>query len=223
MILLAGCPRSVPPGPNRDGGPPLDGDVWPPEPDTDGDGVCDGTERARGTDPTRPDTDGDGFDDRVELDWGFDGTRTDSPDRDFLAYLSERTGAGTDVVITLSVRGQGQTFTGAFEAIRTSDREGIDASRYYTGSFAVAAIPMENVFEVRPEEERIFGVVGQTRLVYQVDFAWDGEPRGCRRLFPWRYVVKRDDGSIVYGRRYYLVITGERDDGTWCAPLGDCI
>jgi hypothetical protein len=224
LLGATGCPRSVPPAPNLDGGPGVDGDVRPPEPDTDGDGLCDGTEAGRGTDPLRPDTDGDLFDDRTEVDWGFNPLRTDSPARALLAVLDERAGAEASVSIRLTVRGQGQSYTGEFQESPSLDPEGLDARSFYVRSTAVGAVPMNNVFEVVPEEERFLGVVGTTDLVLQVDLAWDdGEPRGCRRLHPFRYVVKRDDGTTVFSRRYFVVIVPEDDDGTWCPPPGRCI
>ena len=51
----------------------------PEIPDTDGDGLSDGTEvNTHGTDPTNPDTDGDGANDGAEIDAGSDPLDTDT-------------------------------------------------------------------------------------------------------------------------------------------------
>lgn len=222
--LLTGCPRSAQPAPGRDAGPVVSPDAGPPPGlDTDLDGLCDVTEHARGTDPTNPDTDGDGISDRVEVDLGFDPTRRASPDASLLVQLSERLGSTADVTIVHTVRGQGDNYTGAFRSVAVADAEGVDAGDFYERSIAVGAVPMENVFEVLAEEERITGVVGRTRLVYAIELAFAGDPRGCRRAYPFRYLIKRDGGTTVTNRRYVLIVLPENDDGTWCPPLGGCI
>lgn len=47
--------------------------------DSDGDGIPDEFERARGTDPGHPDTDGDGYADRWEIEHGYDPADAGSP------------------------------------------------------------------------------------------------------------------------------------------------
>lgn len=224
-LLLAGCPTSLRSPPPLDGGTPLWPDAGPPPAlDSDGEGLCDMTERARGTNPFDLDTDGDGFDDRVEVDLGFDPTRTDSPDRDFLVWLTETPGSMAEVGIRVTVRGQGQSYAGAFQTVATLDPEGADARDFYQRSYAVGAIPADNAFDVQPDEERILGVIGTTNLVFAVELGWQGAPRGCRRAYPWRYIVKRQDGTTLYARRYFVVIRPVDDDGRWCSPPeGGCI
>ena len=73
----------------------------PEIPDTDGDGLSDGTEvNTHGTDPTNPDTDGDGANDGEEIDAGSDPLETDiddttDSDADGLTD-AEETALGTD-------------------------------------------------------------------------------------------------------------------------------
>ncbi len=218
-VALAGC-RNIPPAPPWDAGT-SDANVIVYV-DSDGDGLCDDTEYARGTDPTIPDTDGDGVSDRVEVDFGFQPTRTDSPDRELLYYVSEAAGASIDVPITYTTSGQGQSFTGAFQSLVVADPFGASIDDYYAGSIALGARPMENVFEVRPEDQRIDGVVGRTELVYSVSFESPPvEARGCMRAYPWRYNIKRNDGRLVFARRYLLVVVPD-GASTWCAPTS-CI
>lgn len=219
LCALAGCRNPVQPIP-QDGGPDANVVVYT---DSDGDGLCDQTELSRGTDPTIPDTDGDGVSDRVEIDFGFQPTRTDSPDRELLLYVSEAAGASIDVPIAHIVRADGESFTGAFQALPVIDAESASAMDFYSGSIAIAADPMQNVFQVVPEEERFDGVIGRTQLLYQVTFQSPAvEPRGCMRAYPWRYNIKRNDGTLVFARRYLLVVVPD-GPAAWCAPVGGCI
>lgn len=195
--------------------------------DTDGDGLCDSTELGRGTDPTVPDSDMDGLTDRTEVDFGYQPTRPDSPARDVLVFLSETEGATAQHLVTRTVRGEGENYTGAFEGLAVLDRLDLTAADFYVDSVAVAATPSENVFEVVPEEERFYGVLGRTLLAYEVRFAFgDNVPRSCARAYPFRYQIKRSDGTLVYLGRFLLVVlpAGQRLDTTdWCVPEGGCI
>lgn len=226
-LALAGCRREqIPPAPQWDAGPVDAG--GPDYTDTDGDGVCDRTELGRGTDPTLADTDMDGFPDGVELRLGFDGTRTDSPERDLFVYLNEGPLATADMPILVTVRGNGETYTGAFQSLSVSDPGMENAGFFYTGSTAVAANPMENVYDVVAEDQIIQRVVGRTQLFFDVAFQVPQmeELRGCKHAFPWRYNVKRDDGVLVFARRYFLVVTPNAtrpETAAWCAPVGLCI
>lgn len=191
--------------------------------DSDGDGLCDDTELARGTDPSRPDTDGDGFSDRVEVDFGYNPTRTDSPNRELVVRVREAVGAAVMVPVAYVARGEGESFTGAFQAMPVVDAQGVTADDFYAGSLAVGAEPMHNVFEVVPDEQRFDGVFGRTQLVFVVSLESPAtEPRGCRRAYPWRYNVKRSDGRLVFSRRFLLVVEPE-GEADWCAPVGPCI
>lgn len=223
LLTVAGCPK-LPPAPPLppDSGVPTDAPVVIDYTDTDGDGLCDRTELARGTNPEVPDTDGDGLTDRVEVDFGFNPTRTDSPDRELLVPIVEAPGREARLTIRHNVRGQGGSYTGAFQPLSTAgDR---DAGTFYRASFAFGASPRENVFEIVPERELITGVFERTDLLYEVFFEvpLSLESRGCIQAYPFRYNIKRDDGVLVFGRRYLLVVSPEGVTD-WCAPAGLCI
>lgn len=219
-IALAGCSNVAPPVPIPDAGGPIDALVVDYR-DTDGDGLCDSTELSRGTDPGVRDTDGDGLSDRVEVDFGFDPIRTDSPDRELLVRLAEASGSEVRLSIAHVVYGSGETYTGGFQPGWTAGD--LDASAFYTGSVAFGATPRANVFEIVPEEARFVGVSDRTELLFELRFETPAsvEPLGCLRGYPWRYDIKRDDGGLVFARRYILVV-GPEDGAEWCAPQG-CI
>ena len=199
----------------------------PPRVDTDGDGVCDDTELVWGTDLMAPDTDGDGFTDGIERQFGYQPWAADSPARESLVFLSETEAASTTLAVTRIVRGEGETFSGAFSSEPVMDRLGLDARSFFDRALAVGAEPEENVFEVREDEERFVGVVGRTQLFYEVRFAFGANvPRSCARGYPFRYEIRRDDGINVLVARYLLVVLppGQRLDTTeWCALEGPCI
>jgi hypothetical protein len=222
-MAVAGCPK-LPPAPPLppDGGAPNDGPIVIDYTDTDADGLCDRTELSRGTDPTVTDTDGDGLTDRVEVDFGFQPTRTDSPDRELLVPLAEAPGREVRLPIPHIVNGEGGTYTGAFQPLPSPGD--LDASTFYRASLAFGADPRGNVFEIEPEEQRISGVFDRTQLIYEVFFEvpLTLETRGCIHAYPWRYNIKRDDGTLVFARRYLLVVTPESVTD-WCAPQGLCI
>lgn len=228
LVLAAGCdgdPPPPPPPPGDGGG--LDGAIPNPGLDSDGDGLCDGTERIRNTDPFSPDTDLDGITDRVELDFGYNPLQPSSPDRAQVFFLTENPVSTRQVPITRVIRGDGENYTGAFESLPVLDELDQSAINFYEDSLAVGAIPMANVVMVAPEEERFYGVVGQTELVFEVRLSFGGNvPRLCTRAYPFRYQIKRSDGRILYIGRFLMVVLpdGERiDTAEWCEPFGGCI
>ena len=224
---LAGCPRVDPPLPDS-GPPPMLMDSGPMmRVDTDGDGLCDGTEIATGTDPLDADSDGDGVSDRAERDLGFSPLAPDSPERDRLVFMQEGPDSSMQFPIERIVRGRGETYSGAFQALPVSNRLDYTASTFLERARAIGANPMENVFEVLPEEQRFVGVFGRTQLTFELRFAFAGAtPRECVTAFPFQHQVKRDDGRTVAFGRYLLVVLpdGTRlENADWCVPEGDCI
>lgn len=229
-VVLGGCP-----GPNDPPPPPPSGDAGTidlldsgdPFVDTDGDGLCDGTELAWGTDPTLMDTDGDGFTDRAERDFGYAPLLPDSPSRDDLVFMEEVDGATAQLGLQILVRGDGETYTGVFQPLSIANRLDYDAATFLEAARAVGANPMDNVFEVQPDAGVFRGVFGRTQLIFEVRFAFDSAtPRDCVTAFPFRHQVKREDGVTVGFGRYLLVLLPDNQrlaDAEWCVPEGGCI
>jgi len=230
-VALLGCDGVDPgfdAGPPVDAGPPFTFDGGPPsDQDLDGDGLCDTTELAMGTDPGSADTDADGLNDRVEVELGFRPLEPGSPEREILLFMEETPQASVQASVSLVVRAEGQTYTGAFEALPVFDTLDLDARTFLADAVASGAVPAENVFDVQQVEQRFVGVFDRTQLVWELRFEFgDQLPRSCIRAYPFRYLVKRDDGFLVAGRRNLLVVLpdGQRLDTTeWCRPEGDCI
>lgn len=228
VLALGGCPgESPPPVPEVDGGrPEVDAHVGLV--DSDGDGLCNDTEIARGTDPFLVDTDGDGYSDWVEVVFAFDPLRPAEPDRSIVHVLRESPEAEIIVPLSVVVRGRGEDYTGAFEGLHARDPLGVTASDFYVGSVALFANPEDNVAVIEPEAERFRGVVGITELHFEVRFDYGEEDllRRCLRAYPWRYTVKRSDGRLVSSARKLLVIVPEGESiarGEWCAPEPPCM
>ena len=226
--LASGCPGTEPPPPPRvDGGPIVLMDAGPDTQDSDGDGLCDATEIAWGTDPNAVDSDLDGFTDRAERDFGYAPLVPDSPPRDVLVFMAEGAGSTVQLPVEVVVRGRGETYSGGFQALPIANRLGYDADTFLELAHAVGANPMENVFEVQGPEQRFAGVFGRTQLTYELRFAFgSATARECVTAFPFRYQVKRDDGRTVGFGRYLLVLlpAGQRlDTASWCVPDGGCI
>jgi len=211
---------ALPPG--VDGGGPVD-----PFADDDDDGLCNGTEMERGTDPTLPDTDGDGFVDSAEVILGFDPMIPADPDRADVYILRETTEATLQVPIERAVTGGGEDYAGAFEATAVPDLGGDTAESFYVGSVATFGEPMENVAVIDEEAQSFRGVVGRTLMGFEVRFAFGANtPRLCIRGFPFRYNIKRSDGRTVGVERLLLLTLPPGDTletGVWCNPPGGCI
>ena len=227
LFGLAACGDSGPPtAPRPDGGNGGEGGVFDPFADTDGDGLCDGSEEARGFDPENADTDGDGFPDYVEWLFGFDALRPASPDRALLHVLREQANGEVTVPITLQVFGEGEDFLGAFEGLPARDAAGSTAAAFYVDSRASFAKPSGNAASVDEEGETFFDVDGVTELGFEVFFGMGDNPlRRCTRLYPFRYNIKRSDGVLVGAERLILAVIPPGDtyvSTEWCAPPEPC-
>lgn len=220
LALLIGCPG---PG-GSDAGPRVDGSGsdGATGQDSDGDFVCDDTEERRGSDPRSPDTDEDGYDDFVEIVFGYDPTDPTDPGRDVVFTMRETREASLQVQAERVVNGDGEDFVGAFEALEAMDLMSLTAADYYTESVALFADPMDNVAVLDADAEAFRGTVGRTRLGWEIRFEFgDHLPRDCARAYPFRYTVKRNDGTVVGLQRYLLVILPVGDTlatAAWCVP-----
>lgn len=219
LLTLASCrPR------------PGEGDAAVPERDaapirdSDGDGLCDDTELSRGTDPTNADTDGDGFSDLVEIHVYGDALMIDSPDRDDLVVLPTDRLATSSIPLTFTVRGEGGSYVGGFSARPRPLADTTSANDFFLRASAVAGTPPANVGLV--EEERFVGVVGRTLFTYQLDFEYRGDALiDCMRAYPFTYLVKLEDGSIVGSQTRILLVAPrgmEPGTGAWCADADFC-
>ncbi len=221
--MLAGCQRThvvvqedaaTPPG---DSGPP-------PDLDSDGDGLCDTTELFYQSDPFLPDTDGDGFGDFAEVQNASDPLSVSSPDRRRVYYLSEEPTGMTTVPVAFSVRGIGETFTG--ELVRAPQRivdDGTTATSFYAGSRAVDAIPIDNL-RGGIVDTSFRGVIGRTRLAYEIYFRQSRPARGCLAGYPFQYVTKTGEGTYRGSLSGWLVIAPRGIEvgspgATWCGPV----
>lgn len=222
LALLACGPRR-----NTDAGFEPDRDAMRPLPSTDSDedGLCDDTERSRGTDPSAADTDGDGFDDLVELQIGADPLSIASPDRNRLVHLPVARLATSSVSLAFRVRAEGGIYVGGFGSRpRPFAHDESSANDFFLRATALAASPPNQVALV--EGERFVGVVGRTLLTYQLDFEYrDDALLDCMRAYPFTYQVKLEDGAVV-GVEQRILFVAPRDvepgRGTWCRAQGPC-
>lgn len=212
----------------RDLGMPFDFGVLPDlgipgDRDTDNDGLCDVREIVRGTRIDELDTDGDEVPDYYEFVLGTSPLDPSTPTLAELLFLSESVGTSTSAGVRRRLVGAGEDFSGAFVGLPVSDPEAQSGETFYVRSFATSANPMGNVAMVAPELERFYGVVGSTELGWEIELAVPAGflPRGCGRLYPIRYDIKRSDGRFVGGDRRFLVIlpvAGSFAEGPWCFP-----
>jgi hypothetical protein len=191
--------------------------------DTDGDGLCDRTERQFGTDFEAKDSDADGLPDLIEIGNGFDATSSDEPAEDQVAYLVGEPGAGLEFPVRMTVQGDGQALTGYFEVIPSIYADGVTAQEFFRGTMATTADPIDGVRSVQPGSARFGGVLGRTRLSFALRFEY---PEGldaveCGRAYPLRYVLKSDDGMTVAERLFLLVVAPEVEanlERQYCLP-----
>lgn len=217
IAVLAGCPSP----PRVDAGRT---DAVEPVRDTDGDGLCDRTERERGLDLTNPDTDSDGFSDLTELQIYADPLAIDSPDRTAVAMLVTDRLATVNTAFTFTVRGEGGDYSGAFIARPRPFGMGESAADLYLQTTAIGATPVANVRGLSGPTFQ--GVVGRTLLTYDVSFQYVGDATvECMSAYPFNYQSKLDDVGTV-GTQSRVLITAPRNmepgTGTWCVPVGGC-
>lgn len=190
--------------------------------DTDRDGLCDRTEASYYTDPADPDTDDDGYPDGVEVIDGDDPLAPAEPLRERVVFLTESADATAMLTVTQAVRGAGESYTGAFQTLRTPDLYGREAAAFFVKALATLANPPDNVIAI--DGEQFIGVMGRTLLVFDLSFAFGSElPRSCASAYPFRYNIKRQDGRLVSTTRYTLVVLppGQTPaSAPWCELAG---
>jgi hypothetical protein len=193
-------------------------------PDADRDGLCDFTERELGTDPEVVDTDGDGLPDFVEWFHGFDPVDPKDPSPDQVAVLEAKRGAAVDVPVRVTFTGDGQGVSGSFSALPASYGDGLSAADFFSATVAVSANPTDGVRSIDETSARFGSVHGDTRLAFSLrfEYPWDhlGGELTCARTYPFRYVLKTDDGRTRAQRAFLLVIApeGSLDDPDHCLP-----
>ncbi len=195
--------------------------------DTDGDGLCDETEAAAGTDPERTDSDGDGIPDMNERGSGFDPLDPDSPGLDRQAFLPEAVGASAQILAEVRVEGQGESFTGEVVSLGAVAAQGLTAADLGPDVEAVSADPADHAYDLQPAAGRFGAVQGETVLSFAIGFTFtDQQPAGCVRGLPFSFGVKRTDSDALLGRRRYLIVLHPdreaADEWQWCVP-SSCI
>ena len=217
LATLVGCPTP----PRMDAGLR---DAVEPVRDTDGDGLCDRTERERNLDLTNPDTDGDGFSDLAELQIYSDPLVIASPDRGTIVTLITDRLATNSTALSFTVRGEGGDYSGGFIARPRPFGMGEGAADFYLQTTAIGAAPLANVRGLSGPTFQ--GVVGRTLLTYEVTFQYGGDATiACMTAYPFNYQSKLDDVGAV-GTQARILLTAPRNmepgTGTWCTPVGGC-
>ena len=211
-------------------------DTGDPRADTDRDGLCDESERMRGTDPSMVDTDGDGLLDSFEARIGTNPrTLRDPPASDRVSILEEA-GSFATIEHVLEYRGAGESLTAAV-LDGTAGVDGRAASDLVEPSIeAVMANPAAFVQGITGP--RFVGVQGRTLLQWRLAFtarplattAMDGGAPvalGCRRTYEALVSVKRDGDTVVQTRRILVDVVPARDAGVSAWPMvsasGHCL
>lgn len=189
--------------------------------DTDGDGVCDATEEAYGSDIETPDSDRDGLPDLTELVANFEPSDPASPNADQIGYIAGAPQAALDFVLRMTVEGSGLGYSGEFRDFETIDAFGLTAKDFYEGAVALGGDPPDNVRGIQEESEHFSAVLGRTRLSFMLRFqVRTTKLSNCTMAYPFQYRLKATDGKYVASRDYLLIVThdesGERPK--FCLP-----
>jgi Bacterial TSP3 repeat len=214
---------SLVPEPAADGGTPIDAATLSPD-DTDGDGLCNETEKDVGTDPEVLDTDGDGYPDLVEVMAEFDALDALSPGLDQVATLAAERGRVLDFEVRATVDGMGEGYTGVFAAYPSTNVDGLMAVDFLKRSTAFGAEPLDHVRGVDVDGAHFDSVLGRTRLSFRLRFAFNlvSSDFPCADAFSFTYGVKDDLGRRRGVRDYVLIVVPEGATGMsaadFCVP-----
>lgn len=230
VALAAACGEPGTPWydlPLSDGPPPfgVDGGPGPADRDTDGDGLCDGTEARAGLDPLAPDSDGDGFPDAVELATGFAPRTPRSPRAEDVVVLPLGAGARRTHRASFPVDAHGEGYTARFVPLGAADGGPVDAGRFLEGLAAVPPAPGDPAVPLPPEDARFPAVLGATTLAFEVAFVDRGGPAPCVGAYPFQVEVVDDRGAPVPTLRRLLVTAppgAALARSPWCLPSGPC-
>lgn len=191
--------------------------------DSDADWLCDATERGAGTDPSLADSDGDRLPDGLELQYGLNALDDGDPGVAQIVFLVAAPGSVGELDLFVVVDGAGEAFSGEMEAWPVLDPTWSNAESYFTNAIAISAEPPDHVFGFPDNGDRIGSVVGETRLGFQLRFAFNADVAGnCAQAVPFTYAVKRQDGARFGDRYYVLVVAPDTDSIAWC-PARSCL
>jgi hypothetical protein len=222
LLACAGEPAVA--APTMDGEPPGDvvADAGSSSNDSDGDGLCDGTELEVGTDPNAADSDGDRLPDLIEVVSSFSPVEADDPASDQVAFMQGVRGGALDFGVRSTVNGDGQSLAGWFSSAGSFYRDELTAADYFVGATAVAADPVDAARSINEESARFAAVLGRTRLSFNLRFEHGQRPDlECGRAYPFRYAIKSDDGE-TRSERFYLLVVGTAG-AVAVEPTGFCL
>ena len=191
--------------------------------DSDGDGLCDRTEDFLGTVSHEPDTDSDGLPDGSEAIAGADPLSNADPATDHVLYLPPSAGEVTyDILVTID--GRGGPANGSIVSRSSLDPESRHAGDFFTGCSAADAQPPDNARNIQMADARFGSVIGHARLHFLASFMADdpAEPRaaGCASSLPFDFVVSDDDGAPLSRETYLLVVDASEQTKpvSFCRP-----
>lgn len=205
LMVVSMCVACAPGSAARD--PSLDGSAEEVagDEDSDGDGLCDSSELALGTDRSRADSDGDGLLDVHEQIAGTDPRDRLDPSPDRVALL--QAGGRLDFAISLAVDQSGAAVRGELKDRNALDPQERRAGDFFRGSSAREAVPPENVRNVESGRARFASVLGRTQLTFALRFAAEADAAlDCAAVLPFDYAATLDDGSVIEKQRVLLVV-----------------
>jgi hypothetical protein len=227
--------QSVAPDASADAGPRVDrqavqdggGSALDPAGDSDGDGLCNGTEARIQSDPRRADSDGDGLLDSFEVSVGSDPRNGFSPRALDRVRVVEGDVAVLTVEHLLEWRGEGEVLNATVQDGLAGFDGRVASSVVASEVAAVEANPAAFVRDINGP--RFVGVIGRTLLRWRVTMTPQaGAPAGCARAYEALLSIRREGVDTVQLRR--LVVEAApasrmmgADAGVRVSPEGLCL